>query len=196
MKISTTFFIVDQEDGIDDYNYQKYPAIKIARMAVDEKLSGAGVGRYLLLAAVGKVHHLSLEVGCRYITVDSKREAVGFYEKNGFKIIKKDEAVALVNSDPPALTPSFRRHPPNPDAPFLASCASRNPAPAQPARPSARTLGCRSSPNAIPTHWQSNESGQHNLLPKYQAVSLKGRPGQFDLPYPYPLFRFQVSPQK
>jgi len=32
---------VDQEDGIDDYNYQKYPAIKIARMAVDEKLSMA-----------------------------------------------------------------------------------------------------------------------------------------------------------
>ena len=60
-------------------------------MAVDEKLSGAGVGRYLLLAAVGKVHHLSLEVGRRYITVDSKREAVGFYEKNGFKIIKKYE---------------------------------------------------------------------------------------------------------
>lgn len=83
--------LVEQEDGIDDYNYQKYPAIKIARMAVDEKLSGAGVGRYLLLAAVGKVHHLSQEVGCRYITVDSKREAVGFYEKNGFKIIKKYE---------------------------------------------------------------------------------------------------------
>ena len=83
--------LVEQEDGIDDYDYQKYPAIKIARMAVDEKLSGAGIGRYLLLAAVGKVHHLSLEVGCRYITVDSKRDAVGFYEKNGFKIIKRYE---------------------------------------------------------------------------------------------------------
>jgi GNAT superfamily N-acetyltransferase len=84
--------LMSLEDGIDDYNYQKYPAIKIARMAVDEKLSGAGIGRYLLLAAVGKVHHLSLEVGCRYITVDSKREAVGFYEKIGFKIIKKYES--------------------------------------------------------------------------------------------------------
>jgi GNAT superfamily N-acetyltransferase len=83
--------LVEREDGIDDYAYQKYPAIKIARMAVDKKLSGAGVGRYLLLAAIGKVHHLSLEVGCRYITVDSKREAIGFYRKNGFKIIKKYE---------------------------------------------------------------------------------------------------------
>lgn len=71
--------------------YKPALTIKIARMAVDEKLSGAGIGRYLLLAAVGKVHHLSLEVGCRYITVDSKREAVGFYERNGFKIIKKYE---------------------------------------------------------------------------------------------------------
>ncbi len=83
--------LIEQEDGIDDYAYQKYPAIKIARMAVDEKFSGAGVGRYLLLAAVGKVHHISQEVGCRYITVDSKRDAIGFYEKNGFKIIKKYE---------------------------------------------------------------------------------------------------------
>lgn len=83
--------LVEKEDAIDDYGYQKYPAIKIARMAVDEKLSGSGIGRYLLLAAVGKVHHLSQEVGCRYITVDSKKEAVGFYEKNGFKIIKKYE---------------------------------------------------------------------------------------------------------
>ena len=64
--------LVEQEDGIDDYNYQKYPAIKMARMAVDEKLSGAGIGRYLLLAAVGKVHHPSQEVGCRYITAASK----------------------------------------------------------------------------------------------------------------------------
>lgn len=83
--------LIEQDDGIDGYTYQKYPAIKIARMAVDENLSGAGIGRYLLLAAVGKVHHISQEVGCRYITVDSKRDAIGFYEKNGFKIIKKYE---------------------------------------------------------------------------------------------------------
>ncbi len=83
--------LVEKEDGIDDYGYQRYPAIKIARMAVDEKLSGSGIGRHLLLAAVGKVHHLSQEVGCRYITVDSKKDAVGFYEKNGFKVIKKYE---------------------------------------------------------------------------------------------------------
>ena len=37
--------LVEQEDGIDDYNYQKYPAIKIARMAVDEKLSGCRCGK-------------------------------------------------------------------------------------------------------------------------------------------------------
>ncbi len=83
--------LIEQDDGIDGYTYQKYPAIKIARMAVDENLSGAGIGRYLLLSAVGKVHHISQEVGCGYITVDSKREAIGFYEKNGFKIIKKYE---------------------------------------------------------------------------------------------------------
>lgn len=83
--------LIEQKDGIDDYAYQKYPAIKVARMAVDEEFAGSGVGRYSLLAAIGKVHHISQEVGCRYITVDSKKESIGFYLKNGFRLIKRYE---------------------------------------------------------------------------------------------------------
>jgi GNAT superfamily N-acetyltransferase len=77
-----------QEDLISR-TYPRYPAIKIARLAVDEKFEGGGIGRFLLLWATGKVYQLSREVGCRYITLDSKRESVGFYEKFGFKVIKK-----------------------------------------------------------------------------------------------------------
>ncbi len=81
--------LVDAGDGVSDYPHQKYPAIKIARLAVDKKFERKGVGRFLILAAVGKVHQISKDVGCRYITLDSKRESVGFYEKFGFKIIKR-----------------------------------------------------------------------------------------------------------
>lgn len=81
--------LVDEDDGVDDYPYQRYPAIKIARLAVDKRYERRGVGRFLLLAAVGKVYQISKDIGCRYITLDSKRESMGFYERFGFKQIKK-----------------------------------------------------------------------------------------------------------
>ena len=69
--------------------YKEYPAIKIARLAVDKKYERRGVGRFLLLAAVGKALKISDEVGCRFITVDSKQDSIEFYEKSGgFKLIK------------------------------------------------------------------------------------------------------------
>ena len=69
--------------------YKEYPAIKIARMAVDKRYERRGVGRFLLLAAVGKALKISNEVGCRFITVDSKQDSIEFYKKSGsFKLIK------------------------------------------------------------------------------------------------------------
>jgi GNAT superfamily N-acetyltransferase len=81
--------LVEAPDGVDGYQYSKYPAIKIARIAVDEECAGRGIGRFLLLWAMGTVYRVSRVVGCRYITVDAKKESVPFYEKNGFKIIKR-----------------------------------------------------------------------------------------------------------
>ena len=71
--------------------YKEYPAIKIARLAVDRGYERKGVGLFLLLAAVGKAFTISNEVGCRFITVDSKQESVEFYRKYNFKFIKKHE---------------------------------------------------------------------------------------------------------
>jgi hypothetical protein len=42
-----------------------------------------------LLTSIGKAVKISDEIGCRYITVDSKPESIGFYEKHGFKVVKK-----------------------------------------------------------------------------------------------------------
>jgi len=80
---------VSESDGIDGYFYQKYPAIKIARLAVDVKFERKGVGRFILLTSIGKAIKISDEIGCRYITVDSKPDSIGFYEKHGFKVVKK-----------------------------------------------------------------------------------------------------------
>jgi GNAT superfamily N-acetyltransferase len=81
--------LVEAPDGVDGYQYSKYPCIKIARIAVDREYAGKGIGRFLLLWAVGTVYRVSRVVGCRYITVDAKKESVRFYEKNGFRIIKR-----------------------------------------------------------------------------------------------------------
>ena len=81
--------LVEALDGVDGYQYSKYPCIKIARIAVDLDYAGRGIGRFLLLWAVGTVYRVSRVIGCRYITVDAKRESVQFYEKNGFKLIKR-----------------------------------------------------------------------------------------------------------
>jgi GNAT superfamily N-acetyltransferase len=81
--------LVDVLDGVNGYQYSKYPCIKIARIAVDRDYAGKGIGRFLLLWAVGTVYRVSRVVGCRYITVDAKRESVPFYEKNGFRLIKR-----------------------------------------------------------------------------------------------------------
>jgi hypothetical protein len=57
-----------REEGRISVPYKEYPAIKIARLAVDKKY----------------------EVGCRFITVDSKQDSIGFYKKGGgFELAKR-----------------------------------------------------------------------------------------------------------
>ncbi len=88
---------VHSDEHIAGYSYGEYPAIKIARLATDKKYEKRGVGTFLLLAALGMTVDLSKKVGCRFLTVDSKRQSVGFYEKHGFKLVKKHET----KNDPP-----------------------------------------------------------------------------------------------
>ena len=83
--------LIEQSDGIDGYVYRKYPAIKIARLAVDKRYKRRGIGQNLLFWAVGKAYEVSKQIGCRYITVDAKRESLDFYLKYEFKIVKKHE---------------------------------------------------------------------------------------------------------
>lgn len=80
---------IHESDGIRGYPYHKYPSIKIARLAVDKKFERKGIGRFLVLAAIGLAMAVSELIGCRYLTVDSKLESISFYEKLNFKIVEK-----------------------------------------------------------------------------------------------------------
>ena len=76
---------VAPEDGKRGYPYRKYPTIKIARLATSAKHQRIGIGFLMPGEVLALTMNISKHVGCRIITVDSKQESVGFYEKFGFK---------------------------------------------------------------------------------------------------------------
>lgn len=81
--------MVEDEDQYNEYTYGAYPALKIARLAVDQSMERKGIGHALLEAAVTVFNRTYKLVGCRYLTVDAKRDALDFYTKWGFIVIKK-----------------------------------------------------------------------------------------------------------
>ena len=83
---------IEEAHRWDGYRHKKYPAIKLARLSVDSRFERRGVGRLLLFAAVSIALNVSEYVGCRYITVDAKQEAIEFYEKHGFIVVEKTRA--------------------------------------------------------------------------------------------------------
>jgi len=76
-------------DGLEHYEYRKYPGVKIARLAIDSRFERKGIGTYLLAAALGKTQFVCENIGCRYLLVDSKKDSIGFYQRNGFKLVEK-----------------------------------------------------------------------------------------------------------
>lgn len=60
------------------------PVLRLARLAVDERAQGRGVGSTLLRAVFVLAHRLADEFGCLGVVVDAKPEAVPFCEKLGF----------------------------------------------------------------------------------------------------------------
>jgi len=72
-------------DGSLEYPYRRYPALKIARLATDNRYQRQGIGRAMLLKTMEIAIVLSGYIGVRILTVDSKPESVGFYENFGFK---------------------------------------------------------------------------------------------------------------
>lgn len=66
--------------------YPDYPAIKIARLAVDKNYQRKGVGTLLLKDALGLAREVSKDTACRFVTVDAlpEEDSVGLYNRFGF----------------------------------------------------------------------------------------------------------------
>ncbi|MCZ0860160.1 GNAT family N-acetyltransferase [Methanocorpusculum sp. MG] len=78
------------------YEYTKLPAVKIARLATDTQYLGKGIGTAMMIWIFRIVADLTSDVGCRVITVDAKRDAVGFYQKFAFHPVQSKKETDTV----------------------------------------------------------------------------------------------------
>ena len=60
------------------------PILRLARLAVDERFQGHGIGKLLLRAILELALEMRDRVGCIGVVVDAKADAVDFYSTLGF----------------------------------------------------------------------------------------------------------------
>lgn len=75
--------------------YKSLPTIKIGRLAVDDNFVRRGVGSLMLEFVFSIAIRTNKKVGCRFITLDAKRNAdknndsIHFYKKRNFEVLKE-----------------------------------------------------------------------------------------------------------
>ena len=79
-----------KEKGI---HYKSLPALKIGRLCVDDRFLRRGLGRLMILSAIQIANEINRnKAGCRFITLDAKRnthpkrDSIHFYKNMGFKM--------------------------------------------------------------------------------------------------------------
>lgn len=70
--------------------FHTFPAVKITRLGVRKEFHGLKVGT-ALLTTIKRFFVVDNRTGCRFITVDAYRHAVGFYERNDFIRMKIED---------------------------------------------------------------------------------------------------------
>lgn len=61
------------------------PILRLARLAVEQRAQGRGVGKLLLRSVFHIARDMAQSVGCVGVVVDAKPDAVAFYERYGFE---------------------------------------------------------------------------------------------------------------
>ncbi|MEB4591521.1 GNAT family N-acetyltransferase [Candidatus Thiothrix sp. Deng01] len=64
------------------------PILRLARLAVDQRFQGQGIGKLLLKAMLELALQLRDQTGCIGVLVDAKPTAVDFYTKLGFQALE------------------------------------------------------------------------------------------------------------
>jgi len=81
---------IDEHDRVAGYTYSKYSCIKLARLAVDRRYQNQGVGKELMIYVFAIARKIVSFEGGKFLTVDAKNSAVGFYKKFGFVPVRSN----------------------------------------------------------------------------------------------------------
>jgi predicted GNAT family N-acyltransferase len=71
------------------------PVILLARLAVDRRFGGRGLGRELLSGALRVSLSVSKDVGCRCVIVDAYPTAMPWYRRYGFTALEENKSGAI-----------------------------------------------------------------------------------------------------
>lgn len=78
-------------------NYKSLPSLKIGRLCVQDEFLRKSIGTHMLDWAVFVVRRINDFAGCRFITIDAKRnddkskDSIHFYKAKGFEVYKERE---------------------------------------------------------------------------------------------------------
>ncbi|WP_168188949.1 GNAT family N-acetyltransferase [Thiomicrorhabdus sediminis] len=96
--ISLTCTEIKFEDDVADdsghpvNNFQSKPAVKITRLAVDQRYQRQGIGQILLAQSFSLVVDTIREtVGCRFLVLDARKDKIDWYQSFGFELVGTHE---------------------------------------------------------------------------------------------------------
>lgn len=70
---------------------ENYPALLIGQLATQQEFQESGIGTYLCDFCLDIAQKISKRIGCRFLVVNAIKNAVAFYEKYGFKMLKEQK---------------------------------------------------------------------------------------------------------
>lgn len=79
------------------------PVLRLARLAVDERELGRGIGLHLLRFVFVLAHRMADDYGCAGVVVDAKPDAIAFYERYGFLTFEVVEGLLGDRPQPVAM---------------------------------------------------------------------------------------------
>ena len=79
------------------------PILRLARLAVDQRFQGHGIGRLLLRSTLTLALDMRDRVGCIGVVVDAKHDAVSFYSTLGFTPLELVRGAAGDRPEPVAM---------------------------------------------------------------------------------------------
>ena len=84
------------------------PVLRLARLAVDERARGQGLGTQLLRFVLKLSVRMAADYGCVGVVVDAKPNAAAFYSKYGFIPVEAVEGEASSRPKPTAMFLAMR----------------------------------------------------------------------------------------